>query len=54
MNIIIDTAIAEKKIKTINQGIMDIEFKVKNHMETLEKYKNTQTTLANYKEILQG
>lgn len=54
MNIIIDTAIEEKKIKTINQGIMDIEFKVKNHIETLEKHKSSPTTLANYKEILRG
>jgi hypothetical protein len=48
----INKAISERKIRTIDQGILELDFQVRNHFETLEKNKDNTTNLDNFKSIL--
>lgn len=49
---LINKAITEKTIRTINQGVIELDFAVKNHFDTLDKHKDEDTTLDNFKSIL--
>lgn len=48
----INMAINERTIKTISQGVLEVDFRVKNHFLTLDKYKDVETSLNNFKCIL--
>lgn len=52
INTIIDLAISERRIKNISQGVLEIDFKFKNHIEALDLCKNEPTLLVNYKKII--
>lgn len=49
---LINKAISERTIRTVNQGVIELDFLVRNHFDTLEKFKDEETTLENFKSIL--
>lgn len=52
VNTIIDMSINEKKIETINEGVLEFNIRVKNHMDYLTDNKEHATTLDNFKKVI--